>query len=185
VLCSLQDHLGTGTHDLDHPVLAGATNTDSWCSRKGDLQRAFPLHVPMVPSPKLSFIANGNNLTGIGLTLGSTNRFGSMEFTACLGHQSLSPYEWDSSAIFIGMVNSGSPSLHTALEESFGKDGATSGVRGSSGSPGPQGCNVVTPTDPITATPAPENIPALQTIPTVTMWTVAPQPEMELLPIQQ
>jgi hypothetical protein len=30
VLCSSQDHLRTGTHDLDHPVLAGAENTDKF-----------------------------------------------------------------------------------------------------------------------------------------------------------
>jgi hypothetical protein len=30
--------------------LANAKNTDSWHTRRGDLQRAFPLDVPMVPS---------------------------------------------------------------------------------------------------------------------------------------
>jgi hypothetical protein len=30
VFCSSQDHLGTGTRDLDHPVPAGAENTDSF-----------------------------------------------------------------------------------------------------------------------------------------------------------
>jgi hypothetical protein len=28
VLCSLQDHLGTKTRDLDHPILVGAENTN-------------------------------------------------------------------------------------------------------------------------------------------------------------
>jgi hypothetical protein len=44
---------------------------------------------------------------------------------------------------------------------------------------------VVTPADPITATPAPENTPALQTILTVTVRTMVPQLGMELLPDQQ
>jgi hypothetical protein len=43
----------------------------------------------------------------------------------------------------------------------------------------------MTPTDPITATPAPENTPSLQTILTVTVWTMVPQLGMELLPDQQ
>jgi hypothetical protein len=29
VFYSLQDHLRTGTHNIDHPVLAGAENTDN------------------------------------------------------------------------------------------------------------------------------------------------------------
>jgi hypothetical protein len=29
VLCSSQDHLGTGTHDLDHPIFTSVENTDS------------------------------------------------------------------------------------------------------------------------------------------------------------
>jgi hypothetical protein len=33
VICSSQDHLRTRMHDLDHPILAGAENTDSWRAR--------------------------------------------------------------------------------------------------------------------------------------------------------
>jgi hypothetical protein len=150
--------------------LTGAKNTDSWHARKGDLQSTFPLDVPMVTSPKLSFIANTNNPTGDGLAPSKTIRFGSLEFTIDhLGHVSLSPEERDSSAIFIGMVHSGSPSLHTILVDS-----SASGVGGSYRSTGPRGCNVLTPTVPITTTPAPENTPALQTFPMVMVQTAAP-----------
>jgi hypothetical protein len=34
MFCSSQDHLGTGMCDLDHPILAGAENTDNTSSRE-------------------------------------------------------------------------------------------------------------------------------------------------------
>jgi hypothetical protein len=112
-------------------------NTDSWRARKGDLQHAFPLDVSMVTSLKLSFVANGNNSTDVGLTLGKTIHFGSLEFTTdLLVRLCLSPEEGDLGAIFVRMVHSGSPSLCTTLKDSS-DDGATLGVGGSFGSPDP------------------------------------------------
>jgi hypothetical protein len=85
--------------------LAGPKNTFIWCTKKGDLQRAFPMDV-----------ANGNHPTDVGLALGSTIHFGSLEFTAAhLGRLSLSPQEWDLGAIFIGMVHNWLPSPSTTL----------------------------------------------------------------------
>jgi hypothetical protein len=92
----------------------------------------------MVYSPKLSFVANGSNPTDVGLTLGETTCFGSLEFTADhLSRLSLSPQEGDSGALFIGLVHSGSPSLHTALQDSIDEGDAASGEGGSSRSPSP------------------------------------------------
>jgi hypothetical protein len=55
------------------------------------LKRAFPETVPMVP-PKLLFMTNTNNPTSVGLALGSTIHFGSLEFISNrFGHLSLSP----------------------------------------------------------------------------------------------
>jgi hypothetical protein len=136
--------------DLDHHIIAGVENTDSWPARKGDLQCAFPLDVLMVPSLKLFFLANINNLTGVVLTPGSTIHFGTIDY---LDHLSLSPQEGDSSAIFVGTVHHGMPSLHTTLEETFDEDSTASGTEGSSGSPSPRGCNMVTLTDPVTNMP--------------------------------
>jgi hypothetical protein len=85
----------------------------------------------MFPSPKLSFFANGNNSTDVGLTLGETIRFGSSEFTAdCLDSLSLPHKEHDSCAFFIRMVHNGSPSLRIALGDSSDEDSATSGTGG-------------------------------------------------------
>jgi hypothetical protein len=157
VLCSLQDHLRTRTCDVDHHVLVGAKNTDSWHTRKLDLQHTFPLDVPRVISLKHSFIANGDNLIGVSLTPGETIHFSSLEFTTdrhgCL---SLSPYEGDSSTIFVGMVHGGSPSLHTILEDSSNEGGTASGARGTlPPPPGPCVCNMVTLTVPVTTTRVP------------------------------
>jgi hypothetical protein len=60
--------------------LTGAKSIDSWHARKGDLQRVFPLNVPMVPSPKLAFITNDNNPTSVGLAPCSAIYFRSLEF---------------------------------------------------------------------------------------------------------
>jgi hypothetical protein len=118
--------------------LVGAKNTDSWRARKGDLQRTFPLNVLMVYSPKLSFIANGKNPTNVGLALGETICFSSLEFTANrLGRLSLSPQEGDSGTTFGRMVHSGSPSLHIAIEDSSDEGSVASGEGGSSRSPSP------------------------------------------------
>jgi hypothetical protein len=98
----------------------------------------------MVYSPKLTFVANGNNSTGVGLTLGKTIRFGSLEFTADrFSNLSLYPVGNDLGVIFVGMVHSGPPFVHTMHKESSNKGDTTLGGVGSSRLPGPRWCNVV------------------------------------------
>jgi hypothetical protein len=134
------------------------------CQEEGFVA-GFPLNVLMVQSPKLTFIANGNNLAGVGFSLGETIFFGSLDFIADrLGNLSLSPEGNDSAVVFFGMVHKGSSSLHTILEESSDKGGMASGGGGSSGFLGPRGCNVVTPIVPITTAPPSENTLVLLTI---------------------
>jgi hypothetical protein len=78
--------------DLDHPVPAGVENTESWHARKGDLQRAFPLDVSMVPSSTITITADGERLTCDGFSLGEPIHLGNFELiTDYFGGLSLSP----------------------------------------------------------------------------------------------
>jgi hypothetical protein len=69
-------------NDLDHPVLVGAENTDSWCARKGSLQHAFPINVLMVHSSMITVAVDGECLMCGGFSLNET---------VCLGTSSSSP----------------------------------------------------------------------------------------------
>jgi hypothetical protein len=62
--------------------LTGAKNIDSWHIRKGDLQHAFPLDVPMVPSSALTVAVSSERLSCGGFSLGKTIHFGTLEFIA-------------------------------------------------------------------------------------------------------
>jgi hypothetical protein len=71
--------------------LTGAKKHRQLGRQEGGLHRAFPLDVPMILSPKLSFITNDNNPTSVGLALGSAIHFDSLKFiTNRFGHLSLS-----------------------------------------------------------------------------------------------
>jgi hypothetical protein len=108
VLYSLQDHLKTGTRDLAHPVVVGAENTDNWHARKVDLQRAFPLDVPMVPSSGITVMVDGEHLICSGFTHGETIRLGNFEFIIdYFSALSLSLKRGHSSTTFIGSTHSG------------------------------------------------------------------------------
>jgi hypothetical protein len=84
----------------------------------------------------------------------------------------------------MGMVHSGSPSLHAILKESASEDNSASSNKESSGFPIPWDYNVVTPTIPIVTMPPPEGTPMLQTIPTAQQRTIVSQLDTKLLPEQ-
>jgi hypothetical protein len=65
VLHSSQDHLETGTNDLDHPISYRCKNTNSWRARNGHLQCDFPLDVPMVPLSVIAVTADGEHLMSV------------------------------------------------------------------------------------------------------------------------
>jgi hypothetical protein len=58
--------------------LAGAKKHRQLRARKGDLQRSFPLDVPMVPSSSIAMTADSVHLICGGFSLGKTIRFGSL-----------------------------------------------------------------------------------------------------------
>jgi hypothetical protein len=62
--------------------LGGAKNTNCWHARKGDLQRAFHLDVPMVPSSTYGADASDECLSCDGFFLGETICFGNLKFIA-------------------------------------------------------------------------------------------------------
>jgi hypothetical protein len=85
------------TSEQEHAILttlylAGAENTDSWHARKGNLQHAFPLVVPMVPSSAITIVTDGECLTCGGLSLKETIHLRNFKFiTDYFGSLSLSP----------------------------------------------------------------------------------------------
>jgi hypothetical protein len=94
----------------------------------------------MVHSPKPVVVTNGNNLNDGEFAQGETIHFGNMEFiTDCFGNMSLSPEGNESCIVFIGMVHSRSPSLHSILEESSNEGDTASSRGGRSGFPALEG----------------------------------------------
>jgi hypothetical protein len=77
VLSSSQDHLKMTTL-----YLASVEKTDSWYTKKGDLQCAYPLDVPMVPTSAIVVTVDGERLACGGFSLGETIHLGNFEFIA-------------------------------------------------------------------------------------------------------
>jgi hypothetical protein len=116
------------TSELEHAILttlylADAKNTDSWHTRKRDLQCAFPLDILMVHSSTLIISADGERLTCSSFSLGETVHLGSFEFISdYFGGLSLSPQRNDSGAAFMGSTHSGPLSLWRAMIEDSTKE---------------------------------------------------------------
>jgi hypothetical protein len=108
VLCSSEDHLRTGTHDLSQPFLTDAKNTNSWHARNGDLQCVFPLDILMVPSSALTIAADGECPSCNVFSPDKTIRFGSLGFIAvCFSGLRLSPKGCSSDVIAMGSTHGG------------------------------------------------------------------------------
>jgi hypothetical protein len=178
VLCSLQDHLRIGTRDL-----VSAKNTKSWYAWKGDLQRAFPLDVPMVPLSAIDVTADGEHLTCGGLSLGKIVRLRNFEFIVdYFDGLRLSPRRGDEGAAFMGSTHGGASTPRWAMIEDSVEDFLTaSSMEGSFGLPSPRRRDMRTSLSPATTTPWLENALATQAMMMVLLWTVALRPETNLL----
>jgi hypothetical protein len=122
--------------------LAGAKNTDSWCARKGDLQRASPLDVLMVPSSSIAIIVDDECLACGGFTLSEPVRLGNLDFIVdYFSGLSLSPRRGNEGAIFMGSTRSGvSTPQWATIEDSTEEFLTTSSGEGSFGHPSPRRC---------------------------------------------
>jgi hypothetical protein len=88
----------------------------------------------MVHSSRLVIDVDGEHLTCGGFFFGETICFGSLEFIVdCFDSMSFSPKGNNSNAIFVEMARSGSPSLHTILEDSTDEFYTTSSRGGAIG----------------------------------------------------
>jgi hypothetical protein len=103
--------------------LAGAKNTDSWCTRNENLQRAFALDVLMVPSSSINVTADGEHLICSGFSLGEPVRLGNFEFIAdYFCGLSLSPRRGDAGTAFMGSIRNGASTPRWAMIEDSAKE---------------------------------------------------------------
>jgi hypothetical protein len=99
-------------------------------ARKGNLQRAFPLHVLMVPSSAITIATDGERLTCGGFSLDEAVRLGNFEFiTDYIGSLSLFPRRGDSGATFMGSTRSRTPSPRRAMIEDSADEFLTTSSR--------------------------------------------------------
>jgi hypothetical protein len=154
--------------------LAGAKITNSWCSRKGDLQRAFPLDVLMVPSSVIAVAPDSERLMCGGFFPGEVVCLGNFEFIAdYINGLILSPRRGDTGSAFMGSTRSEAPTPCRAMIEGSAEELLTVSSReGRFGLPSPRRRGTGASLAPVTTTPRMENAPAAQAMMTVPSWTV-------------
>jgi hypothetical protein len=143
--------------------LAGAKNTDCWLARNGDLQRAFPLDVPMVPLSAIIIAADGEHLTCGGFSHGKTICLGNFEFiTDYFGGLGLSPRRGNNGAAFMGSSQGGASTPRWAMIEDLAEEFLTvSSGEGSFGLLSPRRRDTGASLAPTTTTPWMENALAI------------------------
>jgi hypothetical protein len=167
---------------LTTPFLAGAKNIDSWCARKGELQCAFPLDVPMVPTSVITVAADGERLSCGGFSLGESVCFWNFEFIAdYFDGLTLSPKRSNSGTAFMGSTCRGASSPRWVMIEDSAKEFLTASSRDERfGLPSPMKRDTGASLAPVTTTPWMENTPAAQATMMVPLWTATPRSETSL-----
>jgi hypothetical protein len=137
---------------LTTPYLVSAKNTDNWCAKKGDSQRAFPLDVPMVSSSTIVVAADGECLTCGGFSLGETVHLRNFEFIAdYFSGLSLSPRRGNEGDAFMGSTHRGASTGWSAMiEDSTEEFLMVSSGKGSFSLPCPRRHSMVASLAPVT-----------------------------------
>jgi hypothetical protein len=87
-------------------------SNDGWCTKKGDLQHAFPLNIPMVLSSAITIATDGEHLTCGGFSLSETVHLENFEFiTDYFDGLSLSCGRGNASPAFMSPTHSGASTL--------------------------------------------------------------------------
>jgi hypothetical protein len=141
--------------------------TNSWCARKGDLQRAFPLNVLMILASAITVIADGECLTCSGFSLGKTIHLRNFEFIVdYFGGLSFSLGRGVEGATFMSSTRSRASTPRWAMTKESTEEFLTvSGREGSFNLPSTRRRSAGAPL----------------TLAATTPWMVAPWPETNLL----
>jgi hypothetical protein len=163
--------------------LTSAKNSDSWHARKGDLQHAFPLDIPMVPSLALTVTDDGERLSCGGFSLSETIHFGRLEFIADgFGGLSLSHMGDGSDTIVMASTCGGPPSpLWAMTGDSIEEFHKTSNGEGRIDLPSPRRHDTVASPAPATTTSWPESTPAAQATKNILLRQATPWLDTDLL----
>jgi hypothetical protein len=155
--------------------LAGARNTNSWHSRKGDLLRTLPLDVSIVSLSSFTVSGDGERLMCGGFSLSETIHLGSFDFIAdYFGGLSLPHRRNDSGTSFMGSTRSGPPSPRwVMIEDSIEEFHTASSGEGGFGLPSPRRHDMRALPAPLTTTPWLENAPATRAMMMVPPWALA------------
>jgi hypothetical protein len=147
--------------------LVSAKNTNSWCTRKGDLQCATPLDILTASSSSIAITADDEHLASGGFSLGEPGHIRNFEFiTDYFDGLSLSPRSSNEGTIFVGSTRSRASTPQRAMvEDSTEEFLIASSGQGSLGHPSPRRRSMGASFATTTAATWKENAPAMTRFP--------------------